>query len=298
MKLTKNKLRASGKLMLFGEYTVLRGSESLAFPLTFGQDLEVQPHPTTNWKSYDRNHCWFEASFDENLDLVSTNDPAAGKILSNLFKFIRSKKPEVNFSYSFKTTADFDLNWGLGSSSTLISLLSQWSGCNAYEMLAASFGGSGYDVACANAKSPIIFSKESHQIEEVQLNPAITNQMLFVYLGKKQNSRDEIKRFKTSEVTEKHIQSINKIIRQTVDCEDIDNFEQLIENAERLISPIIGKERLKQHIFADYTHSIKSLGAWGGDFFLATYRDLNAAKEYFTSKGFTTMFTYNELILK
>lgn len=283
--------------MLFGEYIVLRGSDSLAFPLKFGQDLDVHPDSETSWKSYSPDGCWFEANFDGDLNLLSTNNQEAGEILSKLFKFIRSKKPSINFNASFKATADFNLSWGLGSSSTLISLLAQWSGCNPYELLEVSFGGSGYDIACATAKQPIVYSVDDRLKKEVALSPSVTSQFLFVYLGEKQNSRNEIKRFTKSEVTNQDIESINEIVHKSIECNDIESFEELIDESERLLSPIIGKERLKEHIFADYKYSIKSLGAWGGDFFLATFRDLDTAKNYFNSKGYNTMFTYNELIL-
>ncbi|MNE42905.1 hypothetical protein D3C80_1370560 [compost metagenome] len=73
-------------------------------------------------------------------------------------------------------------------------------------------------------------------------------------------------------------------------------FEQQLNLSEELISSIIETIQLKQRLFADYPYSIKSLGAWGGDFFLATYRDLKTAKIYFEEKGYDTLFTYQEFI--
>ncbi|MBM3919213.1 MAG: hypothetical protein FJ344_06910 [Sphingomonadales bacterium] len=56
---------------------------------------------------------------------------------------------------SVETYLEFERDWGLGSSSSLISLLAQWWGCPAMELHALTQGGSGYDQACATAAGPI-----------------------------------------------------------------------------------------------------------------------------------------------
>lgn len=296
MDTNQQKYNAACKLMLFGEYLVLRGSKSLAFPLKFGQELEVRRSNQLKWASYSPEGCWFEAEFSSDFKVTSTNHPEASEILAKLFRLIADIHPQIDWNLSFKATADFNLSWGLGSSSTLISLLSQWSNCDPYQLLDVSFGGSGYDVACATAQGPIVYEMPSRSTKEVSLHPKVTEKLLFVYLGEKQNSRNEIKRFEKNEVTPNDIQQLNEIIDKSIKTDTIEAFESLIDQSEMLLSPIIGKERLKDHIFADYTDSIKSLGAWGGDFFLATFRDLEKAKTYFNSKGMKTMFTYKELI--
>ena len=52
---------------------------------------------------------------------------------------------------------------------------------------------------------------------------------------------------------------------------------------------------VKKRLFPDYPGSIKSLGAWGGDFILATGTE--SEREYFKEKGYTTLRSYRELIL-
>ena len=47
--------------------------------------------------------------------------------------------------------------------------------------------------------------------------------------------------------------------------------------------------------FPDYPGTVKSLGAWGGDFFLAV-GPRNSLK-YFNDKGFKIGFTFEEFIL-
>ncbi len=72
-----------------------------------------------------------------------------------------------------------------------------------------------------------------------------------------------------------------------------------MDQHEQLISSVIGRETVKKLLFPDFDGSIKSLGAWGGDFVLAcTYLPASAVQNYFTQKGFETVIPYNEMILK
>jgi len=47
--------------------------------------------------------------------------------------------------------------------------------------------------------------------------------------------------------------------------------------------------------FSDYFGQTKSLGAWGGDFILATGNE--DTSKYFKEKGFQTVIPYQDLIL-
>jgi len=281
--------------MLFGEYLVLNGSDCLAFPLKFGQTLSVTKSDALTWESYSKHGMWFSVSMSSDFTILDTNNEEVAEILRQLFIVIRTEKPDLDFNQQFKAEANFELNWGLGSSSTLISLLSQWSGVETKKLLDASFGGSGYDVACATAEAPILYANGKIK-KETPLPESITNNLLFIYLGNKQNSREEIKRFKKASVTQDQIDTMNAIISNALQTDKMEVFEQQLDGSEELISSIIGTIQLKQRLFADYPYSIKSLGAWGGDFFLATYRDLKTAKIYFEEKGYDTFFTYQEFI--
>jgi len=54
----------------------------------------------------------------------------------------------------------------------------------------------------------------------------------------------------------------------------------------------------KSQHFSDYWGSVKSLGAWGGDVVLATSEASDAeTRNYFTQKGFPTIFKLAELML-
>lgn len=281
--------------MLFGEYLVLNGSDCVAFPLKFGQTLSVTSSEDLVWESYSKHGMWFSASMSNDFTVLETNNEEVAEILRQLFIVIRAEQPNLDFHQRFKAEANFELNWGLGSSSTLISLLSQWSGVDARKLLDVSFGGSGYDVACATATAPILYANGAVK-KEFHFPESITDHMLFIYLGNKQNSREEIKRYKKETITQEQVEKLNTAVTTALQTDVIDVFEQQLDCSETLISSIIKTEKLKQRLFPDYPYSVKSLGAWGGDFFLATYRDLETAKQYFQEKGYTTLFTYQELI--
>ena len=54
-------------------------------------------------------------------------------------------------------------------------------------------------------------------------------------------------------------------------------------------------ETIKNILFSDFKGEIKSLGAWGGDFILASSSELTT--DYFRNKGYNDIFKYNELIM-
>ncbi len=288
---------AHGKLMLFGEYVVMRGVPALAFPTTLGQTLEVAPSEFFSWTSYETGQLWFSMRFDVNLNILETNNESVAQKLMQILAYVKAQKPDLFFnSLSFETHANFNRTWGFGSSATLISLIAQWSDLDAYVLNEKHFGGSGYDIACATASSPIWYNRETKEVRDFKLPKAITDNLLFVYSGKKQNSQHEVSRFIEVKIEEKIIHQLKKIIEDVMNSSDIEHFEKYIDQHETILSALLNRPRLKDAEFADYPYAIKSLGAWGGDFFMATCRDLDEAKIYFIDSGRDTIFTFNELI--
>src|SRR5690606_10145128 len=122
------------------------------------------------------------------------------------------KKPSLfQEKLDFKIHSNFPREWGLGSSSSLISILSQWSNVNPYQLLEESFGGSGFDIACATANKPILYEIRDRKVQEIELNEAVTSNLLFVYSGKKQSSKNEINKFEFLEIPNIAIEEMNQI---------------------------------------------------------------------------------------
>ena len=88
------------------------------------------------------------------------------------------------------------------------------------------------------------------------------------------------------------INKISSITNEIINSKTIEEFEYYIDEHEVITGEYIQGETVKSKYFSDYKGSIKSLGAWGGDFVLATRKN----KNYFFEKGFDTILSYSEII--
>jgi len=291
--------------LLTGEYVVLDGALSLALPTKLGQSLMVEEIVDSKiiWKSYDeKGNIWFEDTFlIKDVKSERQNHPnMISQRIVEVFEAIKQLNPEFLSSgkgYKIATKLDFSRNWGLGTSSTLINNIANWAQVDAYALLNLTFGGSGYDIACAQSDLPISYQLVQGKplVEKVIFNPPFKDQLYFVFLNKKQNSRDGIAQYKqnTSNLSEE-ISSINDITKKIIKCQDLEEFEMLINQHEEIISKIIKQKTIKESLFSDFNGSIKSLGAWGGDFVMAASQE--NPSNYFKSKGFETIINYRDLI--
>ena len=200
--------------------------------------------------------------------------------------------------YEIETHLTFPRIWGLGTSSTLINNIGQWLQIDAFELLTKSFGGSGYDVACAQTNMPIIYQLENEipHFKGVHFNPQFKENIHFVYLNQKQSSKSAISNYMTQRhKTGKIIPKINTITYQAIDCKDGKDFAKLMELHEIMMSDVLETKTVKEKLFPDFKGVIKSLGAWGGDFVMVLSKD--NPKAYFTEKGYPTVLAYEEMVL-
>ncbi|PKQ43874.1 GYDIA family GHMP kinase [Confluentibacter flavum] len=298
---------SNGKLLISGEYLVLDGAISLAIPTKYGQSLivEIIDDRKIIWNSFDeQNHVWFEREFelhaDEMLKPVQ-HDNIAHKIVQilNTAKVLNPAFLKSTNGFKISTILTFPRNWGLGTSSTLINNIAQWAHVDAYMLLEKTFGGSGYDIACAQHNHPICYQLENGNpmVEKVEFNPSFKEHLYFVYLNKKQNSRDGISKYKENRGNIKaSIIDINNITTHMVSCKSLEDFDSLILQHELMISNIIKQQPVKTILFHDFNGQIKSLGAWGGDFVMATSKTNPTA--YFKAKGFEIVIPYIDMVLK
>ena len=290
-----------GKLLITSEYLILKGAKGLAVPCNKGQFLKFKAtnSKNLNWKSYDfNNRIWFEAIFEcKNFNYIKSNKKSISKSLSFILKETRKLNPKflLTTGGEIKTQLEFDLNWGLGSSSTLISNLAQLNKINPYKLLLNTYGGSGYDIACSLVKRPIIYEIKNNNYDEINFNPPFKDKLFFIYLNKKQNSKVEVDRFENIEVDKKTIKSINSITEVISKTKEYDEFNFLIRTHEQIISNVINKTSVKKLKFKDFKGEIKSLGAWGGDFILASGTD---SPSYFKSKGYKTIIKFDDMVYR
>ena len=303
-----------GKFLLTGEYLVLKGALAFAMPLKLGQSMTVETLQETSlqWDAYKPDGTWFSVTLNpKNLDIIDCDDQPKAEKLVQILKAICELKPNAfNDGLHFETHIDFDPNWGLGSSSTLIANLARWAEVDPYELLKLTFGGSGYDIACATAEGPIYYQIKTEvpepvegptpTVEPIDFNPPFADHLYFVYQGQKQSSSKEVKAFleKTNPIDlQKDIEAVAEISRAVPKCQTLDEFAMLMQCHERIIARCIGQEPVQKR-FPGFEGVLKSLGAWGGDYILAaTDWTENQVKDYFKGKGLKVIFGYKEMVI-
>jgi mevalonate kinase len=297
---------SNGKLLITGEYLVLDGARSLALPTKFGQYLNVATgiFGQIHWTSFDfDNSIWFEEtiSINEIINFKVSETLSERETLIKILQEAHLLNPsflDSSLGYTISTSLTFPKFWGLGTSSTLINNIAQWFQINAFELLKNSFGGSGYDIACAQNNSPIVYQLEKGFpiVEKVNFNPDFTDCIYFVYLNKKQSSKIAIENYyKNKKNLEANFQMINGITSAVLNSNSLEEFCDLLDKHEAVMSTILELPTVKESMFSEFNGTIKSLGAWGGDFVLAVSKENPIA--YFENKGYKTIVSYTDMIL-
>lgn len=303
--------RAHGKLLLSGEYAVLDGALALALPTRYGQTLIHYPpdnkasNEQLRWEARDpEQHIWFSATFQiPGLELLDNAPSGMALRLQTLLREALRLRPDFGTHFMGKTISslEFSRHWGLGSSSTLVSLIAQWSGADPFALHEAVWpGGSGYDLACADAHGPIFYrlSGKLPTWEHIDFHPAFSGKLHFVHQGHKQNTREAIGQYRRLDAaTREHlvleISDISEALRRS---KSLTTFEHLLQEHERLLGVALKQTPVQQARFSNFQGVVKSLGAWGGDFMLAT-GEPEYVLAYFQDQGLREIRSYHEMVL-
>ncbi len=296
--------RANGKLLLTGEYLVLHGAKAIALPLNVGQSLTVSEQKRADslvWQANFQNNIWFKCILNPtDFRVLETSDLGKSDDLRQIFRTIKTLNPEFSPKAGtlLVTTLEANPHWGFGSSSTLISLLSQWARVDPFALNELVFKGSGFDIACASADGPIFYVRNCPS-ESISLDFPFADQLFLVYSGQKKKTATEVSTFlKEKTVPEDLITEMKALSEAFAACREQNEFNRLIVQHEKLVGSLIGQSPVKELYFSDLDGEIKSLGAWGGDFYLvSTKLPFSRVKKYFENKGLTTLFRWDDLIL-
>jgi len=295
------KISSPGKLLITSEYYVTKGSLALAIPTKFRQSLDFKYDNSNRlkWKSYDKeNDIWIDCEFELSNFKITKNKNKHSKTLQSILISANNINPEflINNGGGLVTTQlNFSRKWGLGTSSTLINNISKWANIDPYELLWSNYKGSGYDIACALAKRPILYKLENNVpiVKSIQFSPDYTKNIYFIYLNKKQDSNKEIDKFFELKISKQTINKLSDLTIEFVNSKTLLDFQNCIIKHENIISKTLKVDTIKNMYFKDYEGQIKSLGAWGGDFILAA-GPVNS-KKYFYDKGYNTVLNYKEI---
>lgn len=300
----KKEFYSNGKLLLTSEYVVLDGASALAIPTTYGQSLVIENNTFNgiHWRAYDyRETLWLDCTFSvEGNDIIGHQDIPMAYTLIHILQKAKQLNPRFltgDIHINATTHLNFPNTWGLGTSSTLINNIAQWAEVNAITLLRESFGGSGYDIAAAQNDTPIVYTlnKEQPSIETVIPKWDFIENLYFIHLNQKQDSKEGIAQYKA--ISKKRVidtQMFSDITRELLICNSLQEFSNLLTTHEKLISNLLEIPTIKEQLFPDYPGLVKSLGAWGGDFVM-----VSASKEdlgYFRNKNYNTIIPYQEML--
>lgn len=304
----KKEFYSNGKLLITGEYLVLDGAKAFALPTKFGQNLIVEKgnNQEIKWTSFDSDgSIWLEETLSfEDISIKKISDTASSKrntLIEILHEGHLLNPDFITKSEGFHITTEltFPRNWGLGTSSTLINNIAQWLEIDAFVLLNNSFGGSGYDIACAQNDVPILYHLENGNpvVEKVTFEPEFTENLYFVYLDKKQSSKAAIAFYHNNKNRDlaQIIKQNDALTQQVLKAKKLEEFALNLEEHEAEMSNILEMHTIKESLFPDFNGVIKSLGAWGGDFVMAIAKD--NPTDYFKERGFKTIVSYKEMIL-
>ena len=291
-----------GKLLISGAYGVLDGAIGFALPTKLGQRFCFETDSSKNIECKavdDKGSTWFEAEFDlKSLVPLKTNSEEVANTFSKLLIAARSLNPDFDYPFTLETTLEFDREWGLGSSSTLIAALAQFVSVNAYELLDLGFKGSGYDIACATAEGPIRFQRIDKEVNITPVNwrPDFADELHLVYLNQKMNSREAIAHYRKAQSSDHFLNELSRLsVAISEEISDISRFEKLLSEQETLLADRLGISPIADQLCAARSEGIFiSLGAWGGDCALFT-RKKNIP--YLEDKGYSTILKLDELCI-
>lgn len=298
------KFYSHGKVLLTAEYAVLEGVKALSLPTKRGQSLTVEynKNETIEWLSYtDQNELWIDLTFDTAFNCMATNKTSPEHLAHVQILLGTLNKLVPGFyrnGLTLTTSLEFPRDWGLGSSSTLINNLAQWLEINPYLLLEKTMGGSGYDIAAAQNDSPIYYERNGYtpKVTPVRFSPAFREQLFFVHLNQKQNSRAAISNYqKQGIICPNDKDRLTVIGTEIAQTNNLTHFCELLKEHEKITAAFLNQTPVQKRLFPDFDGQIKSLGAWGGDFVLAAGN--SPVKAYFQEKGFKTVISYADFIL-
>ena len=295
---------ANGKLLITGEYLVLVGAVALALPLRFGQKLHVTETESRiiDWESSTTTGQWFAGKFDaDTFQVISVGNVKIADKLVRVLSAARKLNPDFltgENGFRVTTRANYPIEWGLGSSSSLCHLIAGWAGVNALDLHALISNGSGYDVACAG-QSDMRFFQLNHgknEITPASAGKALYENAYFVYLGNKQDTEREVIAFlENTNHTKNEVKRVSLLSSLICQAGSYVELCCLVEEHESILSKILKRESIARR-FPSFPGTVKSLGAWGGDF--AMFVSGNEPAEVINiihRQGFSEVFTFSDI---
>lgn len=295
------KIFSSGKILLMGEYAVLHGADAICLPLKTGQELTVTDAlpGEIHWKwSYNDQVLAAFILDAESLEEKSINAGSADWVIQ-LLHFVRQQNPDFlrKGGKNLEFVNGFPPQWGLGSSSATISSLCRLAEVDPFVVNQQLMGGSGADIACTTAQNWFLYRNDNNgpQTWEIPFNYNFPENTWFIYSGKKMETASHLKSFSQEPRHAVSWMQANDYVYRFLAVPTLPEAMKIIYEHELLIGEAIGKDSIANR-FRDFPGKVKSLGAWGGDFFMAiSQQEPGFVKRYFHNKGYDTVLSWQEL---
>ena len=295
---------SNGKLLITSEYLVLKGAIALAMPVKYGQSLNAnftEKKNVINFTTFVNSTQWWRCSYRyDDLSIIEGNDDDKSSFVREIFheaKLLNPRRFNLDVGIDIISNLNFDIKWGLGSSSSFISNIAYLFDIDPFDLHNRVSSGSGYDIACARSSTPILYSMDNLKpvVKEVSFFPEFHENIFFVYTGRKMDSSKSVKKFlsgsKDFKIESKQVTELSYEILKSAGLKD---FNYFVREHEQLISNVLGEKSVKNLYFDSFEGEVKSLGAWGGDFLMVSSElDYKAVEKYFRSKNLSVLFSFN-----
>lgn len=278
----------------------------LAVPLRWGQTLKVSENQgaEVHWISKDaKGQKWFECKLNLiDFSIDKTTDEQKAQFIRTLIKSAAQLNSDFLSKwkkYRITSELEFDPEWGLGSSSTLIANLAEWAELSPFELYFDTQEGSGYDVAAAVSDSPFLYQKSETELtfETFDWDQKLMENIFVFYLGNKQSTAAEVNEWKKNKRWNKgDINHMNTLSESLAECEDVDQAMELFREHLKMMEKILD-QRAFEGRYADFEGVMKPMGAWGGDFGLALSPDPEYTMKYLNKQGLAHVFRLSEIVL-
>ena len=129
--------------------------------------------------------------------------------------------------------------------------MAQWAKVDAHQLLWNSFGGSGYDISCAQHDTPILYQLDlGHPIvERIDFDPPFRDKLFFVHLNKKQDSAKAIENYRQQHFNKNDlITTVNSITDSMLAANTIEVFESLLIEHELVLSEVLGLKPIRKDL--------------------------------------------------
>ena len=295
-----------GKLLLSGEYFILDGAQGIALPTKLGQSLtatygEKTPAPLLHWDSFDcQGECWFRGRYNlAEFELVDTPPGPEALYLQKLLRHSRRQNGQfldTGKNVAVETRLEFSRQWGLGSSSTLISLIARWAKIDPLALAFNTTTGSGYDIACAQSDGPIIYRRPRWR--RVAFNPPFQDSLFVVPLGQKCSSAQSVERYKRmTPFTAQVLETADHLTSALLAAANLMEFQKALSACEAFVAKHLKLTPTKHRLFPDFDGAVKSLGSWGGDCVLAASSlPRKILINYFAKRGYPHCIPWQEMV--